>query len=122
MRYELRQFYPGSKNSPGELEIFLNSLGMIAIQKIGLKGFPPGDDVLFANQVYAATQGIPRYIARLMRVAITISLSSGSEWIDKDDFALAWDSGICVNSCLLKENPFRLDGPNLARLVKASVK
>ena len=118
MTFELPSLVPGTRDKPGFLERFLGTVSARALEVVRLDGFPKMEEHLFANQIYAATQGIPAFVMKLVRESILAGLASGSNEVTVDDFASAWDGGICRHSSLSNVNPFRLEEAALFRRLR----
>lgn len=117
-RFELQPLFPGTADRPGHLERFIQALGTKATEVVGIGAFPDAERGLFSSQIYAATQGIPAFVTMLVRDAMCSALSAQSNQVTLEDFALAWDRGICAQSTLTSENPFRLREAELLRRMR----
>lgn len=66
------------------------------------------------NQIYAATAGNPAFVMSLLKEAIYITSQSGGSVVTVNDFALAWEEGICSLASRTKTNPFNMSPGVLA--------
>lgn len=105
-------------NEKGDFRLFVEALSAAIPEYCGLADFPDFCSKTEALALYAASGGNPSYATGLIKEAVIVTLRSRREATQMEDFADAYDAGICQSGSLVKINPFRVSTEALVRSIK----
>ncbi|MDP3670351.1 MAG: TniB family NTP-binding protein [Telluria sp.] len=118
IHFALRALRPGDNQHIGALIPFLASVRQQAMHRLELSAMPRLDGLFAANQMFAATGGIPAFVMALIKQSLLVALRQDRNSVTMEDIADAWDSGISAQASLTSSNPFRMHEGELAAFVR----
>ncbi len=105
-QYFLERLSPGTRNRPGYLGDFLESVVEEIKKRTLIKNFPLMSDYLMVLRVYMATGGSPEYIMTMFKAVVRNVILEGKESAKLEDFAMVWASSTLNAGSIMKSNPF----------------
>lgn len=115
-RYRLSSLSSSLKNNEGELQTYFKLLTKAAKEIFELSAIPNSTNAHFIKQLWIATGGVPSYVSALIKTAVHTLQRYNKNILDVQDLSDAWETGICREVSVIKQNPFTLDPVELAQM------
>lgn len=112
--FRMQPLQPSTQEGVGSIKPFIDSITLRCREILNIDFTCDFSADHTSNQIYIATSGNPAFVMSLLKEAIYITLQHGGTVVTVNDFAMAWESGICSLAGRTKSNPFKMSPGVLA--------